>query len=338
LPLIDGWELFLIRKTEQKGGVFLKFYIIKRLLSVIPILFIVSIMVFLIIHLTPGDPAAAMLGDTATSEQMEELRNELGLNAPIHQQYFNWIISALQGDLGYSFFMNQSVNQAIYSHLGPTLTLSILAQIMAIVIGIPFGIIAATRKGTLTDQSFMGLSLMGISVPSFLLALFLILIFAVQLKWLPVAGYVPLSEGLGTHFKYLIMPAIALGSMQVALTARMTRNSMLEILNKDFIKTARSKGVKERRVVYRHALRNAFLPILTIIGQSFGVLVAGAAVTETIFNIPGIGQLVINSIERRDLSVIQGIVLFVAVVYVFINLVVDLLYGVIDPRVRLNQK
>jgi peptide/nickel transport system permease protein len=316
----------------------LKVYVLKRILSLIPILFIVSIMVFLIIHLTPGDPAAAMLGDTATSEQLEELRNELGLNVPIYQQYVNWITGAFQGDLGYSYFMRQPVTAAIMSHLGPTVTLSILAEILAILIGIPFGIIAANRKGSLTDQSFMGMSLLGISVPSFLLALFLILLFAVQLQWLPVAGYVPLSEGLGNHLKYLIMPAISLGSMQVALTARMTRTSMLEILNTDFIKTARSKGVKERRVVYRHALRNAFLPILTIIGQSFGVLVAGAAVTETIFNIPGIGQLVINSIERRDFAVIQGIVLFVALVYVFINLVVDLLYGVIDPRVRLNQK
>lgn len=316
----------------------MKVYILKRILSLIPILFIVSIIVFLIIYLTPGDPAAAMLGDTATLKQVEELRNELGLNVPIYQHYFNWIIGIFQGDLGTSYFMKQSVTMAILTHLGPTVTLAIMAQIMAIVIGIPFGIIAANRKESLTDQSLMGLSLLGISVPSFLLALILILLFGVQLQWLPVAGYKPLSEGLWIHLKYLIMPVIALGGIQVALIARMTRNSMLEVLNTDYIKTARSKGIKERNVVYRHALRNAFLPILTVIGQSFAVLVAGSVVVETVFNIPGIGQLIINSIERRDYAVIQGIVLLVAFVYVFINLIVDLLYGVIDPRVRFNQK
>lgn len=295
-------------------------------------------MIFMIIHVTPGDPATVMLGDTATTEQVEALRNELGLNIPIYQQYINWITGILHGDLGYSFFMRQSVTMAIISHLGPTVSLAIMAQIMAIIIGIPVGIIAANRKGSLTDQSIMGLSLLGISIPSFLLALLLILLFGVKLQWLPVAGYKALSEGMWVHLKYLILPIIALGSMQVALIARMTRNSMLEVLNMDYIKTARSKGIKERNIVYKHALRNAFLPILTIVGQSFAVLVAGAAVVETVFNIPGIGQLIINSIERRDFAVIQGIVLFVALVYVLINLVVDLLYGVIDPRVRLNHK
>ncbi|MEH7525810.1 ABC transporter permease, partial [Bacillus sp. JJ1503] len=300
--------------------------------------FIVSIMVFMIVHLTPGDPAAAILGSLAKPDQIEELRNQLGLNAPILEQYLNWILGVFQGDLGYSYFMRQSVMEAILSHLGPTISLSILAQTIAIVIGIPFGIIAARRKGTFLDQFFMGLSLMGLAVPSFLLGLFLILLLAGKLQWLPVAGYAPLSKGLVEHLKFLIMPVIALGSMQIALTARMTRTAMLDILNLDFIKTARSKGLKESSVVYKHAFRNAILPILTVIGQSFGILVAGAAVTETIFNIPGIGQLIINSVARRDFDVIQGIVLFVAMVYVFINLVVDLLYGLFDPRVRLNNK
>jgi peptide/nickel transport system permease protein len=313
-------------------------YVLKRVLSLLPILFIVSIIVFMIIHLTPGDPATVMLGNTATPEQIEELRDQLGLNVPIYLQYVKWIGNILQGDLGYSFFMRQQVTSAIAEHIGPTVSLAILAQIMAIIIGIPFGIIAANRRGSIVDQSFMGLSLLGISVPSFLLGLLLMLLFAVKLQWLPAAGYQPLNEGLWEHIKYLIMPAIALGSIQTALTARMTRSSMLEVLSKNFIKTARSKGVKERQVVYIHALRNAFLPILTVVGQTFGVLVTGAAVTETIFNIPGIGQLIINSIERRDYAVIQGVVLLVTLVYVFINLVVDLLYGIIDPRVRLNQK
>ncbi len=292
----------------------------------------------MIIHLTPGDPAAAILGSQATPEQVNELRIQLGLNVPIYQQYINWILGIFQGDLGYSYFMRQSVGMAIFTHLGPTISLAVLAQLVAILIGIPFGIIAANRKGSFLDQMFMGLSLLGLAVPSFLLGLFLIILFAGMLQWLPVAGYVPLSEGVLEHLKYLIMPVIALGSMQIALTARMTRTAMLDILNQDYIKTARSKGLKEHRVIYKHAFKNAILPVLTVIGQSFGILVAGAAVTETIFNIPGIGQLIINSIARRDFPVIQGIVLFVAVVYVFINLVVDFLYGVFDPRVRLKEK
>lgn len=322
----------------RKRVIILKIYILKRVLSLIPILFIVSLIVFLIVHLTPGDPVAAILGDKATPDQVEQMRNELGLNAPIHQQYVNWVSGVLRGDLGQSYFMQQTVTMAIASHLGPTISLSILSQMMTIVIGIPIGIIAATRKGTLIDASFMGFSLLGISIPSFLLALFLILLFSVQLTWFPVAGYKPLSNGLWEYLRYLILPAVSLASVQVALTARMTRNSMLEVLNTDYIKTARSKGLSEWKVVYKHALKNAFLPIITIISQSFGLLIAGAVVVETVFNIPGIGQLVINSIERRDFAVIQGIVLFVAVVYISINLVVDLLYGIIDPRVRLNHK
>lgn len=316
----------------------MKTFIFKRILSLLPTFFIVSLIVFSVIHLTPGDPAAAMLGDTATIEQIEELRSELGLNAPLYEQYIQWILGVFQGDFGYSYFMKQTVMSAIMNHIGPTLSLALLAQALAIVIGIPLGVIAASRRGSAIDQSLMGVSLLGISVPSFLLGLFLMLLFAVKLQWFPVGGYASLSEGLWNHLKYLIMPAISLGSMQVALTARMTRSSVLEVLNTNFIKSARAKGVKERYVIYKHALRNAFLPILTVIGQSLGMLVAGAVVVETIFNVPGIGQLIINSIERRDYSVIQGVVLFVTFTYVFINLIIDLLYGVIDPRVRLSQK
>ncbi|MGG1663700.1 ABC transporter permease [Brevibacillus sp. NRS-1366] len=316
----------------------MKEYVFRRVLSLLPILFIVSVIVFLIIHLTPGGPASAMLGENATSQQIEELNEKLGLNLPLYIQYLNWMTDMFEGDLGQSFFMNEPVTNVIYKHLGPTASLSILAEILAIVVGIPLGIVAANRRGTLTDQSMMGLSLLGISLPSFLLALFLVLLFSVQLKWFPVAGYQPLSSGLWEHLKFLILPAISLGSIQASLIARMTRSSMLEVVNANFVKTARSKGVKERDVIYKHILRNAFLPILTVIGQTFGILITGAAVTETIFNIPGIGQLIVNSIERRDFLVIQGVVLFVTFVYVFINLVIDLFYGVIDPRVRLNNK
>lgn len=322
----------------KKGAITLLNYIFKRILSLIPVLFVVSIVIFLIIHLTPGDPASVILGQDATEEQVQDLREQLGLNEPIHEQYISWVAGVFKGDFGTSIFMKQPVLEAIVDHLQPTLSLALLAQIISLFIAIPLGIAAANRRGSLQDQSIMGLSLMGMSVPSFLLGLFLILLFGVQLGWLPVAGYQPLSTGIWNHLKYLIMPAISLGAIQAALIARMTRTSMLEVLNTNYIKTARAKGVKNYNIVYRHALRNAFLPILTVVGQTFGTLVAGAVVTETIFNIPGIGQLIINSVERRDYAVIQGVVLFVTFTYVFLNLVIDLLYGFIDPRVRLDRK
>ncbi|MBU8881339.1 ABC transporter permease [Bacillus sp. FJAT-29790] len=313
-------------------------YIIKRLFSLIPVLFIVSIVIFSIIHLTPGDPTTYMLGEEATEEQIASARTQLGLDKPVYEQYWTWIKKAVVGDLGSSYHMHMSVNEAIISHIGPTLSLAILAEIVALCIAIPFGIIAAIKRGTATDQTVMGFSLLGMAIPSFLLALFLVLLIGVKLQWLPVAGYRPLESGIWNHLKYLIMPAISLGSIQAALIARMTRSSMLEVLNTNYIKMARAKGVVERRVIYNHALQNAFLPILTVIGITFGGLVTGAVVTETIFNIPGIGSLIINSVSKRDYTVIQGIVLFVTFVYVMLNLVIDILYGIIDPRVRLAEK
>lgn len=312
-------------------------YIIKRIFSLIPVLFVVSIVIFMLVHITPGDPASVMLGVDATAEQLADLRKDMGLDLPIYQQYFNWVMGVFQGDFGVSYFMKEPVTTAILSHLSPTLSLAILAQTITILIAIPLGIASANRRGTMADQSIMGVALLGMSVPSFLLGLFLILLFGVKLGWLPVAGYAPLSSGLGNHLKYLIMPAVSLGAIQAALVARMTRTSMLEVLNTNYIKTAKAKGVKRTGLIYKHALRNAFLPILTVIGQTFGILVAGAVVTETIFNIPGIGQLIINSVERRDYAIIQGVVLFVTLSYVLINLVIDLLYGVVDPRVRLDR-
>lgn len=292
----------------------------------------------MIIHLTPGDPASVMLGEEATEEDKSILREKLGLNLPLYQQYFIWIWGVIQGDFGTSYFMKMPVLTAILEHLGPTVSLAILAQFCAVIVAIPLGIMAANRRGTFADQSFMGVTLIGLAIPNFLLGLLLIIILAVNLQWLPVAGYKPLSAGLWNHLKFLIMPAIALGTAQAALIARMTRASMLEALSANYVKTARSKGLRERVVIYKHTLRNAFIPILTVLGQTFGTLIAGAVVTETVFNIPGIGQLIINSVERRDYAVIQGTILFITVSYVMINLIVDLLYGVVDPRVRLNRK
>lgn len=313
-------------------------FIIKRLISIIPVLFIVSVVVFLLVHITPGDPASVILGPEANPEDVAELREELGLNRPLLEQYFVWIGDIVRGDLGTSLFMKQPVLTAFFEHLGPTLSLAIIAEIFAILIAIPLGVLSAKFRGTFLDQTFMGVSLVGISVPSFLLGLFLILLFGVELRIFPVAGYKPLSVGFGEHIRYLIMPAIALGSMQAALIARMTRSSMLDVLSSNYIKTARAKGVKELIITVKHSLRNAFIPILTIIGQTFGSLVAGAAVVETVFNIPGIGQLIINSVERRDFEVIQGSVLLIAISYVLINLIIDLLYGFVDPRLRVGKK
>src|SRR5699024_2185242 len=219
-------------------------YILKRILSTIPVLFIVSIVIFLIVHIAPGHPASVILGYEATATQIAELEESLGFNLPIHEQYLTWVGGVFKGDLGMSYFMKEPVTQSISSHLAPTLSLALLAQIIALVIAIPIGVIAANKRGTIMDQSLMIFALLGMSVPSFLLALFLILLFGVQLGWLPVAGYKPLADGLSIHLKYLILPAISLGAIQAALIARMTRSSMLEVLNMNYIKSAKAKGVK----------------------------------------------------------------------------------------------
>lgn len=313
-------------------------YITKRLLSLIPVLAVVTIAIFLIIHITPGNPAAAILGMEASQEEIEQLNQDLGLDRPILEQYTSWVANVFKGDLGDSIFMNQPVSEAIAEHITPTLSLAILAQGIAILLAIPFGIIAAYKRGSIADYTLMGISLLGMALPSFLLGLFLMLFVGVKLQWLPVAGYEPLSSGLWEHMKYLILPGISLGTIQAALITRMTRSSMLEVLNLNFIKTARSKGLHEMKVLFKHAFRSAFLPILTVIGQTFGTLVTGAVVVEAIFNIPGLGQLILNSIARRDFVVIQGVVLVVTLMYVTINLIIDLLYGAVDPRVRLDRK
>lgn len=309
-------------------------YFLHRLLALIPVLAVVSVVVFLIVHLTPGDPATVILGDEATDQQRQALAAHLGLDKPLAEQFATWFSHVLQGDLGQSIFMRDDVLTVFLNHLSPTLSLAILAQLLATAPGIWLGIAAARRRGSLVDQAVMGVSMLGVSVPSFLLGLFLILTFSVWLRWLPVAGYRPLSEGLWMHLRYLILPAIALGAIQAALMARMTRSAMLDILSESYIKTARAKGLGERLVVYRHALRNALIPILTVFGETFGALITGAAVVETVFNIPGVGQLIVNSIARRDFPVIQGSILLITVTYVMLNLTIDLLYGLVDPRVK----
>ncbi|MDN6521275.1 MAG: ABC transporter permease [Yaniella sp.] len=309
-------------------------YLVRRALALVPVLIVVAVVTFGLMHIMPGDAAAVMLGPDASPDQVEELREALGLNEPLLVQFFSWVSAALTGDLGTSFFIGMPVTDVLLAALAPTINLAILAQVLAILIGVPAGILAAKKQGTGTDQTVMVGALLGISVPSFLLGLFLMLLFGVILGWLPVAGYAPPEQGLGETLRYLALPAIALGAMQTALIARMTRTAMLDTFSKDYMKTAKAKGLKTRVVLYKHALRNAALPIITTIGQTLGTLIAGAAVVETVFNIPGIGQLIVNSVERRDLAVIQGVVLMIAVSYVLINFLVDVLYSVLDPRVR----
>lgn len=314
----------------------MKKFIAKRILSIIPVLLIVSVVIFSVVHLTPGDPAASILGDEATAEDIAALRERMGLDKPVVEQYFIWMGNILHGDFGMSVVGNETVANLLKSHWEPTISLALFSTVIALGIAIPLGILAARNKGTAIDSGISALSLMGISFPSFLLGLFLMMVFAVKLKLLPVSGYKTLSDGLVPHIRSLVLPGIALGFMHSALLMRMTKASMLEVLNSDYIKMAKAKGVKEILLVARHAFRNALIPVITTVGQSIVGALAGAAVVESMFAIPGMGQLMVNSIGRRDYYVIQAIVLIIACINVLVNLLVDLLYGIADPRVRLS--
>lgn len=313
-------------------------YIGKRLLSLIPVLFVVSCVVFLVVYLIPGGPATALLGMEATPAQIEELNTELGFNRPFLVQYADWFSGVLRGDWGESYFLHQSVLEAIKEYFTPTLSLAILAQLIALALSVPLGILAAYRRGSGLDLAAVSVSLLGAALPGFLFSMFLMLFFGVYHQWFPVAGYASLAEGLGEHLRFLFVPALSLGIVQAAYITRMTRASLLETLYKNYIRTARAKGLKEKKVVLRYAFKNAAPAILTAVGQSFGSLITGTIVTETLFNIPGIGMLTIGSINRRDVFVIQGVVLFVTLLYVLVNLLVDILYGFVDPRLQPGRK
>ena len=311
-------------------------FIVKRVLSIISVLIIVSVVIFSVVHLTPGDPAASILGDEATAEDIAALRERMGLDKPVVEQYFVWMGNILHGDFGMSVAGNETVANLLKSHWEPTISLALFSTVIALGIAIPLGILAARNKGTAIDSGISALSLMGISFPSFLLGLFLMMVFAVKLKLLPVSGYKTLSDGFVPHIRSLVLPGIALGFMHSALLMRMTKASMLEVLNSDYVKMAKAKGVKEFLLVAKHAFRNALIPVITTVGQSIVGALAGAAVVESMFAIPGMGQLMVNSIGRRDYYVIQAIVLIIACINVLVNLLVDLLYGIADPRVRLS--
>lgn len=332
----------------------MKWYIIKRLLQIIPVVLGVTIIAFLLIHLAPGDPIRTMLGQHATQQEIDETRVKFGLDQPLYIQYFIWLGDVLHGDLGRSIISHEQVSIEIASRFPNTIELAIAAMIFAIIIGVVAGIISATKQYSIADYSVMGISLFGISMPVFWLGIMLMMIFGVFLGWLPIGGRIDLLipfqritgfmvidsiiTGNGTALisvlRHLILPAIALGTIPMAIIARTTRSSMLEILRQDFIRTERSKGLSERKVVYRHALRNAMVPVVTVIGLNFGLLLSGAILTETVFSWPGVGRLVVDSVFDRDYPLVIGCILVFALVFVIVNLITDILYTYIDPRIH----
>lgn len=312
-------------------------YIFKRLLTLIPVLLIVSIVIFMLIHLVPGDPAAMMLGDKATPEQIAALRHSLGFDQPLPVQYFRWMGGIFRGDLGTSLFMKGTMWEIISSHMVPTVQQTLVAVAFASLVGVPLGMLAAVKRGRAADQLISTFSIVGVSLPSFLMGLGLILLFSVRLRLLPSSGYKPISSfGWATHIRYMLLPGIALGFIEMGLIIRMTRSSMLEIMGSDYMRMAKAKGVSRFKMFAKHALKNALVGVVTVVGLSFISCLGGAAVTETIFNIPGIGKLTLNAVMRRDYEVVQAVVLVVSLLNVVCTLVLDLLYGLIDPRVRLS--
>jgi peptide/nickel transport system permease protein len=309
-------------------------YIVKRVLATIPVLAVVAIFVFSLLRLTPGDPAAVIAGDYANPQDIERIRHRLGLNEPLSVQFGIWLGQLLQGDLGTSIYSGLPVTQLITQRLEPTLMLTLLTMVIAIGLAIPLGTLAAWRAGSWIDQGVMIFAVLGFSLPVFWLGFLLIYTFAMQLSALPVQSYVNLSEGFLPFLRHLILPALTLGLVYTALIARMTRASLLEVLQEDSIRTAYAKGVKSGAVLIRHALKNAALPVVTIIGVGFALLISGAVVTESVFAIPGLGRLTVDAILHRDYPVIQGMILVVSTVYVLINLLIDVSYALFDPRIR----
>jgi peptide/nickel transport system permease protein len=309
-------------------------YLLRRILSTLPVLAIVAVFVFLMLRLTPSDPAAIIAGDYASPEQIEGIRERLGLNEPILKQFFIWIGGVLRGDFGESFFYKKQVAELIGERLEPTLSLSLVTIFLVLLVAVPIGIIAAHNHGTWIDRFVMGFSVLGFSVPVFVVGYILIYIFAITLEWLPVQGYQRISEGVGGWLQRLILPAMTLSVVFIAFIARMTRTSVLEVLNEDYIRTARAKGQTEIKVLIRHALANAAVPILTIIGLTVAILIGGVVVTESVYTLPGLGLLTVDAVLARDYPTIQAVILLFSFAYVLINLLVDVAYTFLDPRIR----
>ena len=309
-------------------------YILRRVLATIPVMGVVALFIFSLLYIAPGDPAAIIAGDQATPDDVERIRASLGLDRPFLVRFLEWLFRVLQGDLGVSIFTNLPVSHMIKQRLEPTFSLMLLTLTIALSFAIPMGVLAAWKHGTWIDRLVMIFAVLGFSVPVFVVGYLLAYTFALQLDWFPVQGYTPIANGLGGWLSNLMLPAIALGGAFIALIARITRATMLEVLSLDYVRTAKAKGVGQRAILFVHALKNAAVPIITIIGIGFAGLIGGAVVTESVFAIPGVGRLVVDAILRRDYPVIQGVVLMFSFTYVIVNLIVDLLYTVFDPRIR----
>jgi len=309
-------------------------FIVRRLASTVLVMGLVGVFIFLLLHLSPGDPAAIIAGDNATPQQIEAIRTGLGLNDPLLLQFLRWAARVLGGDLGISIFSNVPVSTLIGQRIWPTLSLALTTIVLAVTLAIAAGVLAAWKAGGWIDRLVMMLSVLSFSMPVFVVGYLLIYGFAIELRWLPVQGYAALTEGLWPWLRHLILPSIALGLAYVALIARITRTSMLDVLAEDYMRTARAKGVATGPMLLKHALKNAGVPIITIIGIGIALLIGGVVVTETVFNIPGIGRLVVDAIAKRDYPIIQGVILLFSGVYVIVNLLVDLSYTLLDPRIR----
>ena len=309
-------------------------YLLRRLLATIPVMLLVAIFIFMLLRLTPGDPAAIIAGDYANDAQIAEIRQNLGLDKPLITQFFVWIGNMLQGDFGQSFFYKKDVAELISSRLEPTLSLSLLTILLTVCIAVPLGTVAAYKQGSWLDRGIMGFSVMGFSLPVFVIGYALIYIFSIKLGWLPVQGYQRIGDGFGGWLLWLVLPSLALSVVFVAFIARMTRTSVLEVLGENYVRTARAKGQTESRVMMRHALRNAAVPIVTVIGLSFAILIGGVVVTESVFTIPGLGLLTVEAVLARDFPTIQAVILLFSFIYVLINLAIDVSYTLLDPRIR----
>jgi peptide/nickel transport system permease protein len=311
------------------------FYILKRILATIPVMGVVALFVFLMLRLSPGDPAAVIAGDYATTEDIIRIRESLGLNDPIVVQFTKWIGQLAQGDLGISIFTNLPVTTLIAQRLEPTIMLTLTTIIFTIVVAVPLGTLAAWKQGSLIDRAVMLFSVAGFSVPVFVLGYILIYIVSIQLRWLPVQGYKSMfTDGVIPFFRHIILPTITLSVIFIALIARMTRASVMEVLQEDYVRTARAKGQSEFKVLMKHAVRNAAVPIVTVIGLGIALLIGGVVVTESVYNIPGLGRLVLDAVLKRDYPIIQGLILLFSFVYIVINLLIDLSYTLFDPRIK----
>ena len=311
------------------------FYILKRILATIPVMGVVALFVFLMLRLSPGDPAAVIAGDYATTEDIIRIRENLGLNEPIVVQFTKWIGQLAQGDLGISIFTNLPVTTLIAQRLEPTIMLTLTTIIFTIVVAVPLGTLAAWKQGSLIDRAVMLFSVAGFSVPVFVLGYILIYIVSIQLRWLPVQGYKSMfTDGVIPFFRHIILPTITLSVIFIALIARMTRASVMEVLQEDYVRTARAKGQSEFKVLMKHAVRNAAVPIVTVIGLGIALLIGGVVVTESVYNIPGLGRLVLDAVLKRDYPIIQGLILLFSFVYIVINLLIDLSYTLFDPRIK----